>query len=107
MTAVNATRNAPRLVVAESITSGAAPVVGPYDIDISGPDFVSQQPYGGGGDDVHQLAADAGLNVITFTVPGSNVWVEMWIDPDTEHITRETIIDPGHRIEHTISYPTS
>lgn len=50
------------------------------------------------------LARVASLFPITFTVPASNIWVKMWIDPQSKRIVKETIIDPGHRIEHILTY---
>ena len=41
--------------------------------------------------------------MITFTVTGAGTWHQLWID--TAHrITRETLVDPGHRIDRTITY---
>ena len=103
--AVAATKQAGNISLTESVTSNSAASADAGNTRISGPDFISQEPFGNGGDDVHQLADDQGLNVIAFTVPASNIWIKMWIDPITKRIAKETIIDPGHRIEHTISYP--
>lgn len=50
------------------------------------------------------IARVASLFPITFTVPASNIWVKMWIDPQSKRIVKETIIDPGHRIEHILTY---
>lgn len=104
-TAVTATKQAGDIILTESVTSDSAASADAGNIRIAGPDFISQEPFGNGGDDIHQLVDDHGLNVITFTVPASNIWIKMWIDPTTKRITRETIIDPGHRIEHTLAYP--
>ena len=103
--AVAATKQAADIMLTESVTSDSAASADAGNIRIAGPTFVSQEPFGNGGDDIHQLADDHGLKVITFTVPASNIWIKMWIDPTTSRITKETIIDPGHRIEHTLTYP--
>ena len=102
--AVAATKQAGTIMLTESVTSDSAFTADAGNIRIAGPDFISQEPFGNGGDDIHQLADDHNLNVITFTVPASNIWIKMWIDPTTKRITKETIIDPGHRIEHILAY---
>ena len=102
--AVAATKSATNLTLSESVTSDSAIAGLPGSIELTGADFISQQPFGAGGDDVHQLGDDNALQLVTFTVPASNIWIEMWIDPNSKRITRETIIDPGHRIEHTLMY---
>ncbi len=101
---VAATRAATQITLSESVTSDSSIQPDPGTIKISGADFISQEPFANGGDDVHQLADDNGLTTITFTVPASNIWVQMWIDPQTKRIAKEMIIDPGHRIEHALTY---
>ena len=101
---VAATSAAKQIALSESVTSDSAIQSDAGTINISGSDFISQEPFANGGDDVHQLADDDGLATISFTVPASNIWVQMWIDPQTKRIAKETIIDPGHRIEHTLTY---
>ena len=101
---VAATRAATQITLSESVTSDSSIQPDAGTVNISGADFISQEPFANGGDDVHQLAGDNGLATITFTVPASNIWVHMWIDPQTKRIAKETIIDPGHRIEHTLTY---
>ena len=103
--AVAATKQTGNISLTESVTSDSAASADAGNILIAGPDFISQEPFGNGGDDIHQLADDHSLNVITFTVPASNIWIKMWIDPTTKRIAKETIIDPGHRIEQTLAYP--
>lgn len=102
--AIAATKAAPNLTLTESVTSDSATLAVPGTFNLTGADFISAEPFGAGGDDVHQLADDNGLHRISFTVPASNIWVEMWIDAQSKRITRETIVDPGHRIEHTVTY---
>ena len=109
MTAVAATKADQTLTLTEAVTSDSAVSSAPADassIDIAGSEFITQEPFVNGGDDVHQLADHNGPNVITFTGPASNIWVAMWIDSHTKRIAKETIVDPGHRIEHTLTYPT-
>ena len=101
---VAATRAATQITLSESVTSDSSIQPDPGTIKMTGSDFISQEPFANGGDDVHQLADDNGLTTISFTVPASNIWVQMWIDPDTKRIAKQTIIDPGHRIEHTLTY---
>lgn len=103
--AVAATKAATQITLSESVTSDSSTPADAASTEISGIDFISQEPFANGGDDVHQLADDNGLDTISFTVPASNIWVKMWIDPQTKRIVKETIVDPGHRIEHTLAFP--
>ena len=40
---------------------------------------------------------------LSFAVPGSGIWYRMWID-GKDRLTRELILDPGHRIYRQFSY---
>ncbi|MDQ3543018.1 MAG: copper resistance protein CopC [Actinomycetota bacterium] len=102
--AVAATRAKPRAIVTETVTSGPGMTSGPYPLDVSGAVFIASQPYADGADDVHRLPDADGLKTISFVVSGSDTWHQLWLDPQ-DRIRREVLIDPGHRVEHTIEYP--
>lgn len=102
--AVAATRAAPQLDVTETVRSGPGATAGPYTLTVDGQTFITSEPYANGADDVRALPNDGANRVITFTVPGSNIWQQLWLDTD-DRIVREILVDPGHRIDRTINYP--
>ena len=102
--AVAATRRAGAVTVTETISSGPDATFGPGDLTTTGDDYISSSPFSNGADDIHQLHADDGLTVIAFIVTGTGTWHQLWID-DLHRIRRETLVDPGHRIDRTITYP--
>lgn len=101
--AIAATAAAAHVTVTESVSSGPANTTGPGDLTVSGADYIDASPFKAGADDVHQQSDDGGLRVITFAVSGTGTWHELWID-DTNRIRRETLVDPGHRIDRNITY---
>lgn len=102
--AVAATRAAPQLDIIETVSSGPGATSGSYPVSVDGETFISSEPYAAGADDVRALPDDGDNRVITFTIPGSNIWQQLWLDPNAR-IVREILVDPGHRIERTITYP--
>lgn len=102
--AVAATRGARRLDIIETLSSGPDATSGPYPISVDGETFIASEPYAAGADDVRALPSDGTDRVITFIVPGSNIWQQLWLDTN-DRIVREVLIDPGHRIDRTITYP--
>ena len=102
--AVAATKAAGAVTVTETISSGPGATFGPGDLTTTGDDYISSSPFSNGADDIYQLHADDGLTVIAFIVAGSGTWHQLWID-DLYRIRRETLVDPGHRIDRTITYP--
>ena len=101
--AVAATRAAGAVTVTETISSGPDATFGPGDLTTTGDDYISASPFSNGADDIYQLPADGGLTVIAFIVTGSGTWHQLWID-DLHRIRREILVDPGHRIDRTITY---
>ena len=101
---VAATRTAGAVTVTETISSGPDATFGPGDLTTTGADYISSSPFSNGADDIHQLPADDGMTVIAFIVTGTGTWHQLWID-NLHRIRRETLVDPGHRIDRTITYP--
>ena len=101
--AVAATKAAGAVTITETISSGPDATVGPDNLTTTGDDYISSSPFSNGADDIHQLPPDNGLTVIAFIVTGTGTWHQLLID-DLHRITRETLVDPGHRIDRTITY---
>lgn len=101
--AVAATRQAGDITVTETVSSGPTATLEPGDLTTTGDDYISASPFSNGADDVHELPAEDGLTVIAFTVTGAGTWHQLWID-DQHRIRTEILIDPGHRIDRTITY---
>ena len=101
--AVAATRTAGAITVTETISSGPDATFGPGNLTTTGEDYISSSPFSNGADDIYQLPADDALTVITFVVTGTGTWHQLWID-ELHRISRETLVDPGHRIDRTITY---
>ena len=102
--AIAATANAATITVTENVSSGPSATTGPSDLTISGAGYIDASPFKAGADDIHQQPDDDGFRVITFAVSGTGTWHKLWIDP-TDRIRRETLVDPGHRIDRVITYP--
>ncbi len=101
--AVAATRAAGDITVTETISSGPTATLEPGDLTTTGDNYISASPFSNGADDVHELPAEDGLTVIAFTVTGAGTWHQLWID-DQHRIRTEILVDPGHRIDRTITY---
>ena len=101
--AITATRAAGDITVSEKISSGPAATLGPDDLATTGSDYIAASPFSNGADDVHELASEAGLTVITFIVSGTGTWHQLSID-DHHRIRAEILVDPGHRIGRIITY---
>ena len=101
--AVAATRTAGTVVVTETISSGPDATFGPSDLTTTGDDYIASSPFSNGADNIFQLPDDDGLAVIAFIVSGTGSWHQLWID-DLHRIRRENLVDPGHRIDRTITY---
>jgi copper transport protein len=71
---------------------------------LSGSTFIEGEPYAPDTSDVHQLPPTPGLTNLVVYLPGSHIWVRLAIDG--QHLLRqEVIVDPGHFIQRTFSYP--
>jgi len=91
------------IVVDEHVSSG--PNSSAYGTSqLSGSTFIEGEPYAPNTNDVHQLPSSAGLTTLVVYLPGSQIWVRLAIDG--QHLLRqEVIVDPGHFIQRTFSYP--
>ena len=100
--AIAATRAAGDITVTETVSSGPAATFG-GDLMTTGDDYISSSPFSNGADDVYELPAQDGLTVIAFIVSGTGSWHQLSID-DQHRIRTEILVDPGHRIDRTITY---
>src|SRR5439155_5542406 len=85
-------------------TSGPGSSTAPTLYRLSGRALMQTELFAGGGVDVRPIAHARGLTEIAFALPGSSVWYRMWID-NRFRLRRESIVDPGHLIRRTFSYP--
>ncbi len=92
------------LIVHESVASGPGPAARSTG-HFSGPAFLATEPYGARVADVRRLADDAGSVQLVFYLPGSHIWVHLWLDA-RQRYRREVVVAPGYLIERTFSYPT-
>ncbi len=95
-------RAVPSVSIIEDTTSGPGAHPAPVDYQLSGPAFVATEPYAGGdANDVVSLTHGTGLRLY---VAGDRIWVTVWLDP-AGRIAREQVVDVGHRIDRTFTYP--
>jgi len=93
----------PKLSVDERVTSGPGAIArGVYTM--AGSTFLHGEPYGPDAGILEALPARAGLKVLVVFLPGSQIWVQLSIDT-SQRLRAETIVDPGHLIERSFSYP--
>jgi len=96
-------RQEPKVTVGERVTSGpGATAAGVYPMP--GSTFLEGEPYGPDTGSLETLPERDGLRVLVVFLPASQIWVQLSIDA-TERLRAETIVDPGHLIERTFSYP--
>lgn len=93
----------PSLEVTEQVTSGPGSSTVPATYTLAGKQFMQTEVFGGGGVDVREISQQRGVRELSFAVPGSSIWYRMWID-GKNRLTRELILDPGHRIYRTFHY---
>jgi copper transport protein len=84
----------------ERVTSGPG-MFGAGTHKFTGADFIAGEPYAAGVATDIQMPSDA---EITFFLPGSWIWVDLRLDGQGR-IAAETIVDPGHHIERSFTYP--
>lgn len=87
-------------------TSSGPDATGPLlDFELSGGAFIDTEPYAARtADDVHPLpGAEPGFR---FYISGDRIWVTVWLD-DQGRLARERIVNIGHVIERTFTYPES
>lgn len=58
----------------------------------------------GGATDVRSLPADTGFGALTLSIPGSQMWQRLTFDKHGR-LHDQLIINPGHRIERSFTYP--
>jgi len=93
----------PKLSVDERVTSGlGATARGLYTMP--GSAFLHGEPYGPNTGVLEALPERDGLKMLVVFLPGSQIWVELSIDA-SQRLRAETIVDPGHLIERSFSYP--
>lgn len=71
---------------------------------LSGSQFLVSEPYTQRVPGLRLLPSAPGLRQGVLYLSGSEIWVHLWIDA-RDRIRREVIVDPGHLIERTFSYP--
>jgi len=92
------------LIVHEAVSSGPGPAARSTG-SFSGPAFLATEPYGARVADVRRLADNAGSVQLVFYLPGSHIWVHLWLDA-RQRYQREVVVAPGYLIERAFSYPT-
>lgn len=93
----------PSLILTER-TSSAPNTSFVHTLRASGRQFIASEPYGAGVPAVRPLPARRGERQWVLYLSGSDIWVHLWIDR-RYRILREVIVDPGHLIRRTFSYP--
>ena len=104
--AIAAMRKTPRVTVHETVTSNSADAApAPTTNTLTGPDFVSVEPYGQAGQlPVIRLAHDADLTTIAFALVAENYYFQLTLGPD-DRIQGEIITTPQHLYTRTFDYP--
>ena len=93
----------PKVTLDEHVTSGPGAMAHNV-VTIAGSTFLANEPYGVDTGQLEALPDRDGLKVLVVYLPGSQIWVQL--SSDAEYRLRaETIVDPGHLIERTLSYP--
>jgi len=93
----------PKLSVNERVTSGPG-ATGQGVYTMPGSTFLQGEPYGPDTGILEALPERDGLQMLVVFLPGSQIWVQLSIDT-SPRLRAETIVDPGHLIERSFSYP--
>jgi len=93
----------PKMTLDEHVTSGPG-ATGHHVATLPGSTFLANEPYAADTGTLEALPDRDGLKVLVVYLPGSQIWVELSSDADLR-LRAETIVDPGHLIERTFSYP--
>ncbi|HEY7049512.1 MAG TPA: copper resistance protein CopC [Jatrophihabitantaceae bacterium] len=103
---IAAMRRTATVTVHETVTSNTAdPAPAPGINTLTGPDFVSVEPYGQGGQlPVIQLARDADLTTIAFALVAQDYYFQLTLAAD-DRIQGEIITTPQHLYTRTFDYP--
>ena len=103
---VAAMRAQPAVDISEHVDSGPGssdPSTGA--VTLTGDGFMDGELYAdGGATDVLVLPPANGLERLTLSIPGSQMWQQLSIDAQ-HRIRHQIIINPGHRIERDFEYP--
>jgi copper transport protein len=95
----------PELELTELVVSGSSSARTPGRYRLSGKRLLrTAEMYRGGAVDVRILSRAGGLTQLAFALPASNIWYRMWID-ESYRVTREVIVNRGHRITRSFEYP--
>lgn len=98
-----AMRAVPNLELTETVRSGPSSAAQPARYTLTGKAFMATELYGSGAVDVRPISNADGLTVLTFALPGSNIWYRIWIDR-SNRLRREVIVSPGHLIKRAFAY---
>ena len=90
--------------VVQTDSSGPGATSAPYALDVTSEYMVEQSPYPQRPTDVTGVDDDREGRRLQLWRPGSSTWIEMHIDR-SGRLMDDVIIDPGHRIERTYTYP--
>lgn len=96
-------RSIPELSLTETVGSGPGSLVGPAVFRISGRQLIEAEPYAAG--NVEEVRVMVGsTDRLSVYVPGSQFYAELELD-DQDRIVSARMVDPGHLIARTITYP--
>lgn len=98
------TMRAQRLVAFREFTSSGPHSTAHNTYRLSGARFMATEPYGQRVADVRGLPRTGDLDQLVVYLPGSHIWVRLWIDAQ-HRFRRETIVAPGFLIQRSFSYP--
>ena len=96
-------RAIPELSLTETVDSGPGSLVGPAVFGISGRRLIEAEPYAAG--NVEEVRVMVGSTErLSVYVPGSQLYAELELD-DRDRIVSARMVDSGHLITRTITYP--
>jgi copper transport protein len=95
----------PSFTMIEEVSSGPGATFSTGSFRMSNPFFISEEVYANGGaTDVRVLpGSDPEVTELVLYLPGSNMWYRLSVDAE-DRLTRELIVNAGHRIERTFNY---
>ncbi len=96
-------RDIPELSLTETVDSGPGSTVSAAVFSISGQRLIEAEPYAAGNVDEVRILAGA-PDQLSVYVPGSRFYAELMLD-DQNRIVSARMVDPGHLITRTITYP--
>jgi copper transport protein len=95
----------PSFTMTEEVSSGPRATSSAGSFQMPNPFFIKEEVYANGGAvDVRALpGSEPEITQLVLYLPGSFMWYRLWVDSQNR-LTRELIVNPGHRIERTFSY---